>query len=84
MKNLAVDHIDLRTERPDLRAAVILDDVGEARFDTCRLPPGTTAPAFVLRRVAGFALRGSPGFADVLRPYSADERLAAPAVPVYP
>jgi polygalacturonase len=84
VKNLAVDHIDLRTERPDLRAAVILDDVGEARFDTCRLPPGTTAPAFVLRRVAGFALRGSPGFADVLRPYSADERLAAPAVPVYP
>jgi hypothetical protein len=83
VKNLAVDHIDLRTERPDLRPAVILDDVRQARFDACRLPAGSAAPAFVLRRVAGFALQASPGFADVFRPYSADERLGSPIVPVY-
>ncbi len=83
VRNLSVDHVDLRTARPDLRAAVMLEDAREARFGACRLPPGGAAPAFVLRRVAGFALQGSPGFADVQRPDSADERLAAPAVPIY-
>jgi polygalacturonase len=66
-RNLEVHHADLRTEKPDARPPVLLDDVDGAGFDHVRFARGTAAATFVLRGVRGIAIRDAQGVADVAR-----------------
>lgn len=67
LKNLTVDHVELRSMAPDLRPAVQLEDVSGADFDHFKTTRAAEAPTFVLKGVDGFVVRNSPGVADTQR-----------------
>jgi polygalacturonase len=66
-RNLEVHHADLRTEKPDARPPVLLDDVAGASFDHVRFARATAAATFVLRGVRDIAIKDAQGVADLAR-----------------
>jgi len=65
-RNLDVHHADLRSEKPDARPPVLLDDVAGASFDHVRFARGAAA-TFVLRGVRDIAIKDAQGVADLAR-----------------
>ena len=67
VKNLTVDHLELRTATPELRPAVQLEDVSGADFDHFKAQHTADQSTFVLNGVDGFVVRNSPGLPDTQR-----------------
>lgn len=71
VRGLTCDHVELDTDKPDARPALVLDDVGRARVGRLRaMPPAEGQPLIWLRsvqdcQVAG--LQARPGTHAVLR-----------------
>jgi len=68
VKNLSLDHVELRYAQEDLRPAVILEDVAGVSLDRTRLPHAADTAAIVLRNVTGLSVHQSPGLADTDHP----------------
>jgi len=66
-RNIEVHHADLRTEKPDARPPVLLDDVAGAGFDHVRFARGSAPSTFVLRGVRDIAIQDAQGVADLAR-----------------
>jgi polygalacturonase len=79
LKGLAMSNIQLRTESPDARPAIILDDVDGARFFNVQAQTSGAAPVLSLRQVENFAIRYSEPVADANLPHA--ENLTLPAKP---
>jgi len=76
VKNLTVDHVELRYATPDLRPAVQLEDVSGADFDHLKAPHAPDVGTVVLKGVDGLIVRNSPGVPDTQRAERvANERL---------
>ncbi len=75
VKNLTLDHVELRYAAEDLRPACILDDVTGADFTHLKAQHAAGVPTLVLKNVNGFILRSSPGLPDTTRdqPVAADK-----------
>jgi polygalacturonase len=67
VKNLTLDHVELRYANDDLRPAVMLDDVSGADFDHVKLQHAAGVSSFVLKGVAGFEVHNSPGLPETHR-----------------
>jgi len=71
VRGLTLDDIELNTDQPDARPAVVLDDVRHARMRTLQaMPPAEGQPLVWLRSVQDYQLRGlraRPGTKAVLR-----------------
>jgi len=71
VRGLTLDDIELNTDQPDARPAVVLDDVRRARMSTLQaMPPAEGQPLVWLRSVQDYQLRGlraRPGTKAVLR-----------------
>ena len=65
---LSIRDVDWGTVEDDLRPAVVLEDVADARFDSARLSRAEGAPAFALMNVTGLALHNCPGLPETNRP----------------
>ena len=63
MKGLTMSNIQLRTEDPDARSAIVLDQVDGARFFNVQAET-SGAPVFSLRQVENFAVRYSEPVED--------------------
>lgn len=76
VKNMTVDHVELRYATPELRPAVQLEDVSGADFDHLKVERATNVPTFVLKGVDSFVVRNSAGVPDTQRTeHVANERL---------
>jgi polygalacturonase len=64
VKNLTLDHVELRTARDDFRPVAMLDDVADVTFSASKFPKTTGVPAFNLRAVRTFMVRDCPGLPD--------------------
>jgi polygalacturonase len=64
VRNIEVDRVEFRTASPDLRPAVVLDDVAGADLDHVAFPHGVGSEALVLRNVTAISVHNSPGLAD--------------------
>ncbi len=67
VKGLALDHVELRYAKGDLRPTVILNDVAGADFDHVKFQHAAGTPTFVLKGVEGFDLRAGAGLPDAHR-----------------
>lgn len=65
VNGLSMSNIQLRTESPDARPAVILNRVNSAEFFRLQVPSSSTAPTLSLRDVADFEIRYSHPIQDV-------------------
>ena len=76
VKNLSLDHVELRTQKEDFRPAINLDDVVGADFDHVKAVPAAGVPTVVLKNVDGFVAHNCPGLPDTRRDRPvADEKL---------
>jgi len=76
VKNLSLDHVELRTIKEDLRPALTLDDVAGVSLSQVKVVPAARVPTVVLRKVEGLTIRDCPGLDDVRRAgMIADEKL---------
>jgi polygalacturonase len=64
VKGLSMSNIQLRTENPDARPAIILDNVDGARFFNVQAQTSGAAPVLLLRQVENFAIRYSEPVED--------------------
>ena len=64
MKGLSMSNIQLRTENPDARPAIIFEDVSGARSFNVQAQTSGAAPVFSLRQVENFAIRYSEPVED--------------------
>ena len=67
VKNLSVDHVELRVAKDDLRPTAWLEDVMDASFDRVKFPHAAETPSFMLKAVTGFAVHSSPGLPETNR-----------------
>jgi polygalacturonase len=65
--NLTVDHVEFRTDQPDLRPVVRLDDVAGAGFDGVKFPAVPGAATFHLKGVTGLDIHRSRGLPETQR-----------------
>ncbi|HVU16790.1 MAG TPA: glycosyl hydrolase family 28-related protein [Candidatus Didemnitutus sp.] len=66
---VTLHHVQIRTERPDARPAMVLTDVSGAWFDHLNVARDAISPAtFELRHVADFSVTASRGVPDTVRP----------------
>jgi polygalacturonase len=77
LNGLSMSNVQLKTENPDVRPAIILDDVHGAEFFRLQAPASSTAPIVSLRNVSDFEIRYSYPIKDVRVPNA--ERLALPS-----
>jgi polygalacturonase len=76
VKNLSLNHVELRTAKADLRPSMILDDVVGADFDHVKAAPAPGVSTIVLKNVDGFVVHNCPGLPDTRRDQPvADEKL---------
>lgn len=64
VKNLSVHHVEFRSAEKDLRPAVILDRVSEARLESLQLPLTEGAPRLSLNQVQGLWVQNCAGLPD--------------------
>jgi polygalacturonase len=62
--NLSVDRIELRTTTPDLRPAVLFEDVSDVVLDRVKLSRVAGTPVLWFKQVSDLVMRDSPGMAD--------------------
>ena len=67
VKNFAVDRVEFRAAKDDLRATVILDDVTDVSFAHVKFPHAAGVPALVLKNVTGLGIHQSPGLPESRR-----------------
>ena len=64
VKNLSLDHVELRYAKEDLRPCIFLQDVAGADFDHLQAAHAAATPTFVLKSVSNLSVHQSPGLAD--------------------
>ncbi len=64
VKNLDLDHVELRYAKEDLRPCIFLQDVVGADFDHLKAASAANTPIFVLKNVTDFTVHQSPGLPD--------------------
>jgi len=68
LNGLSMSNVQIKTENPDARPAVILDQVNGAEFFRLQSPVSPSAPVLSLRNVSGFEIRYSHPVKDVRVP----------------
>jgi polygalacturonase len=68
LNGLSMSNIQLKTETPDARPAIVLDQVNGAEFFRLRAPASSDAPILSLRNVSDFEIRYSYPMKDVRVP----------------
>jgi len=76
LNGLSMNNVQLQTENPDSRPAVILDEVNGAEFFRLQAPVSAAAPILSLRNVTDFEIRYSHPTKDVRVPKA--ENLSLP------
>ncbi|HEY4300821.1 MAG TPA: glycoside hydrolase family 28 protein [Candidatus Didemnitutus sp.] len=69
VQGVTMHHVQITTDQPDARPAMVLDDVTGAWFDHLNFQRGTVTPGmFDLRHVTDFSVTATRGIADTVRP----------------
>ncbi len=68
LNGLSINNVEIKTEKPDVRPAVILDQVNGAEFFRLRSQVNPRAPILSLREVSDFEIRYSHPINDVRVP----------------
>jgi polygalacturonase len=68
LNGLSISNVQLKTEKPDARPAILLDRVNGAEFFRLQAPAGSAAPILALRNVSDFEIRYSHPIPDVRVP----------------
>ncbi len=67
VKNLALDHVELRYDKEDLRPCILLQDVVGADFDHLKAAHAAETPIFILKAVSNLTIHQSAGLTDSQR-----------------
>jgi polygalacturonase len=76
VKDIELDHIDLKTAGDDIRPAFWLEDVEGADFEHVKAPHAASVPEFRFIKVKDFSIHQSPGMDDAWN-QDADEPVPA-------
>jgi polygalacturonase len=68
VKNLSMDHVELRVAKDDLRPVVSLEDISGMDVDHAVFPHASGAPIIVLKAVTGLTIHDSVGLPQYDRP----------------